>query len=177
MDSSKRPAVVTFVGWAYVLVSLLMLLSGLMGIVAVILVEAAGREGLPKALEGAPAMFYVTLVFVRHFGALAFLQVVVASLVLFCAAKFMRLRAWARSALELFTWLSLLGLLSSGFLVVRAWLKMTSEMPPAMTAPLSSGSFTLLGAALWGAFMLLLAACAGLLLWALRSRTVREAVS
>jgi hypothetical protein len=54
---------------------------------------------------------------------------------------------------------------------------MTAEMPPAMTAPLSAESFSLLGAVLWGALMLLLAACAAVLLWALRSRAVREAVS
>jgi hypothetical protein len=121
LESSERPAVVTVVGWAFVLVSLLMLLSGGMGLAALLLVEGASRAGLPEAFEGAPAMFYVTVVFLRHFGALAALQVVVAALVLFCAAKFMRLRAWARSALELFTWLSLLGLLAFGLLVVRSW--------------------------------------------------------
>ncbi len=177
MKSSERPALVTLVGWAFVLVSLFMLLTGAMGIGAVLFVESASREGIPESFEGAPGMFFVSLVFIRQFGALAVLQMAVAALVLVCAVKFMRLRAWARSALEAFTWLSLLGMLVIGVLVVHSWMKMTADMSPAMTAPLSAEAFTLVGAVLWAALDFVLAACAVFLLAALRSRTVREAVS
>ncbi len=122
-------------------------------------------------------MFYVVVAFVRHFGALAVLQGVMAVMVLAAAVHFMRLRAWARTALEVMTWLFLFCLVAGGVVFVNSWIKMAAGMPPELTAPLSPAVFTLAGAALWGAFILVLLALAVFVLKALRGKEVREAVS
>lgn len=177
METRGRPAAVVVVGWVFILVSGFMLLSGGSGLAALVLVERASRGALPEAFEGAPAMFFVQLAFVRHLGVLAALQVVAAVAVFAAAVGFMKLRAWARTFLEVFTWLSLLCLIAVGVVFVNSWIKMSAEMPPAMTAPLSPGTFALAGAVLWSAFVLAFVACAVFVLKALRGKDVREAVA
>jgi len=177
MGASGRPASVSVVGWVFILVAGFMLLTGGASLAAALLVERAGGGAYPAAFEGAPAMFHVAVSFIAHFGALAALEVVAAVAVFVAAVKFMKLRAWARTALEAFTWLSVFFLVAAGIVLVNSWMKMASGMPPALTAPLSPRAFTVLGAALWGAFIMALIVCAGFVLSALRAREVREAVS
>jgi hypothetical protein len=176
-DSRMRPRAVALVGGIYMLVGFFMLLSGGAAIASMLLVDTAAQSGMAESLSGAPAMLKVTVVFVRYFGAVAVFQVIAAVAVIVSAVQFLKLRAWARAALEVFTWLSLVAAIFIGGLWAYSWAKMTAAMPPEMTAPLSPGAFSLIGAALWAGLALVIVAVSAVMIRFLRDEAVRKALS
>lgn len=174
METPGKPVAVKLLGWLFILVAVFMLLTGGAAIGSVLIAGTSGRNEIEAAFEGAPAMYNVAAGFARYFVAAAALQTVLALLVFFAAVEFMRLRAWARSALEVFSWFSVLFVVSMGVMWVRSWFAMASQMPPSLSAPLSPAAFAFAGALLWGALILVVAACGFFVLRALRSKTVKE---
>jgi len=178
MESSPvRPKAVTVVGWLYMITGLFMLLTGVAAIASMLLVTTAGDNGMAETLSGAPAMLKVTVVFIRYFAAVAVFQVIAAVALLVSAAQFLKLRAWARSALEVFTWLSLVGAIVVGGLWAYSWAKITADISPEMASPLSPGNFSLIGAVIWAGLALVVVGVSVVMIRFLRDEEVRKSLS
>jgi len=82
----------------------------------------------------------VTMIIFENVELVASVQIVFAVFVLFAGIQFLKLHAWARTALEVVSWLGLVYVVGSFVLFVVSWMSMTStasvvegtHSPPAM---------------------------------------------
>ncbi len=114
MYQEKRPTCVTVIGWAWIIIGGLMCLSAGMALFSTIMITTMMQEE-----QDAPLIFYI-------FPLLAIVQIGIGSLGVVAGIQFLKLKAWARSALEVLTWLFLLFVL--GFMVfwLIIWVSITS---------------------------------------------------
>ena len=124
----KRPTAVTVIGWLFIAGAILMILSGGMGFAAFSFMQQLGEE-MPPTPEGAPFQFGVMEVIFKHFEIIAMVQVALAVFILIASIQFLRLRRWARTALEVMIWLGLVYVVGFGIFWVASWLDMTSSIP------------------------------------------------
>ncbi|HPQ42225.1 MAG TPA: hypothetical protein PLV45_17775 [bacterium] len=96
MFLEKRPTCVTVIGWVWIVLGGLMVLSGAMAmVIAITVLSTAGNESeLSPIFHAAPYLCVV--------------QIVAAVLGLVSGIHFLRLKAWSRSVLEALTWLVLI---------------------------------------------------------------------
>ena len=179
---AKRPAAVTALGWIFIAVGALMVLSATFGLFTSAIMMRAVPQGeippFPKEAGWAGVVF--TLVF-RYFGVLAAAQIAAGVFTIVTAASFLKLKAWARTTLELLNWMELAYLIGFAILWVTVWISMSAEIPheTAQGALFPSGLFGAFGA--FGAVMgvvgiLVYAVPTGIVIWLLRGRTVRGAM-
>ena len=164
-QSAVRPARVTILGWLYLVAAVLTVLSGAMGWAAftVIREHAGGNAPLwPPSVLG-------RLLF-QHFGELTLAQIAIASFVGVAAVQFLRLRPWARAVLEGATWFTLAYTLAFGVFWELAWTHGPWSAPETPTA------FLIVGAIMGIAITVAIGGVVGMLLWLLRSETVRQAM-
>ena len=157
MEAKSRPTSVTVIAWAWIVIGGLMVLSAAFGLLAYAVMPANALQG-----KDIPAIF-------RFFPLLALLQIVFAALGITAGINLLKLCAWARTVLEIQSWL-LLGL-TLGYMVfwVDNWLSMTSGQTPA--------GFAILGAVMGAVITFIYAIPLAIMLWFLRGRTVRDAVA
>jgi len=177
---SKRPTAVTVLGWIFIAGGALMLIGGGLGLVSFTIMGDLMRASPPPISESDPwPLRFISASLFRYTGALCLLQLLVATLTIISAANFLRLRAWARAALEAITWLGLIGAIGFGIFWVTWWLGMTARISTefadsglAMPIP----GFTAFGAIAGSLGTAFYAAPCVLLIWLLRGRTVRQAM-
>lgn len=118
MYQEKRPTSVTVIGWAWIIIGGLMCLSAAMALFGSVMMGQMPQHDIKDPL------------FFRMIPFLAIVQVGLAALGLVSGINFLKLKAWARSALEALTWLLLLCIL--GFMVfwIINWVSMTSGHGP-----------------------------------------------
>jgi len=176
VPGGKRPTSMTVIGWVFIVGSILTALSALSAMAASRMMGEALSS--PEALDlppDVPPVFHLFLAILPFFGLLALVQLASAAFVLYAAIQFLRRRAWARTALESMTWLSIVG--TVGFVAAWAymWTAMASGIPAQPGAP-SPTSFTLAGigiAVVLGAiYVVPMAVIVGFL----RGKTIRGAV-
>lgn len=97
----KRPTAVTVIGWFWIIVGGLMVLSGGMGSLAFM---AWGASEHFADSDRAPKLF--TFMF-QHFVVIAGVQGCFGALAAVAGWHFLRLRTWARSILEILSWVGL----------------------------------------------------------------------
>ncbi len=155
MYQEPRPTCVTVIGWVWVIIGGLMMLSAAMGLLASL---AAPH---PPTSDPRPLMF-------RIFPVLATVQMCVAALGAISGFHFLKLKAWSRTVLEILTWLLLA--FSIGFAVfwVREWLDVTSQH--------SNTNFGLMGALMGVVVTGIYAVPLGVMLKYLRGTKVKNAV-
>ncbi len=123
----------------------------------------------PWPAQIVPAMF-------DYLGLLCGLQLLVAIFVLVAAIQFLRLRAWARTALEVVTWLQLIYTVGFGLLWVGAWASIASNLPAGGDLPISAGALTAVGVAMGVGIALVFAVPCAVIIWVLRGEPVRRAM-
>jgi len=163
---TRRPGVVTAIGWIFVALAALMILSAAGGFAASsIMDEAVRREARPQS-GGAPLLL-------RSFQLLGALQILFGALLAVSAAQFLRLRAWARSALEAAMWLGLAYVVGFGIYWVLGWVEMSPGSAADGRAP---DAFTLFGGIMGSLITLVFAVPCVILIWLLRGAVVRQAM-
>jgi hypothetical protein len=179
---AKRPVAVTALGWFFIAVGALMVLSATLGLFASAVVMGVGpqREIPPFPKDAGWAGGVFTLGF-RYFGVLAAAQIAAAVFTIVTAASFLKLKAWARTTLELLTWMGLAYVIGLAALWVTMSISMGAEMAHeiAQGAPLPpglAGAFGVFGAVMGVVGTLMHAVPTGIVIWLLRSRTVRGAM-
>ena len=168
----KRPGGVAAVAWVWIVSGVLIILSGLMGIGALAqiseLTPPHQRPALPPLLAAMSGLsHYLILV--------TLVQMAVAAVAVVAGVYYLRLRAWARSILELLTWMSLVLTLSLGFLWMPMWMGMSNELLPSGTG-VDPRTLKAAGVITGAAVMIVGAVPLILMIKSLRSRAAREAV-
>ena len=177
---AKRPTAVTALGWIFIAGGALTLIGGGLAVVSFTIMGDIMRASPPPISESDPLpLRLISTNLFRYTGALCLLQLLVASLTIISAANFLRLRAWARAALEAITWLGLIGAIGFGIFWVTWWLGMSARVctefaDSGMAMPIPG--FTAFGAIAGSLGTLTYAAPCVLLIWLLRSPTVRQAM-
>lgn len=100
-----RPATVTVIAWLFIGFGALALVGGLFGLVT--LLAAPMPTGMAEMLANAPRPFLIVARVVDNFWALALGQVVVGAAMVGGGIGFLRLEPWARTLLEVLTWIGL----------------------------------------------------------------------
>jgi hypothetical protein len=150
----ERPRAVTVIGVAWLIFGGFRVLGGLFGL---ILWKLGGVQDLltrPSVFSGLVPMRILRTVF-RQFGVEVTVQMLVGVVVVFCAAGLLRLRPWARPAIETFCWLGLTFLVCFSIFWVFLWTRGIGEAasnPPSLR-PLAVGITLLLTGGLALAFV------------------------
>lgn len=155
MYREKRPTCVTVIGWAWIIIGGLMCFSAIMALISSIMM-GMGAQDEPDL----PLIF-------RLFPLIAIVQIGFAALGLISGIHFLKLRSWARHALEMLTWLCLLFLLAFMVYWVYEWLSMPSG---------GSTGFGILGAVMGVVITAIYTIPLGIMLKYLRGETVKNAI-
>ena len=137
--------------------------------------QSAG--GVPPVPEDIPGQLRIMKFVFQHFERIAMLQCAIAILVIIASIQFLRLRRWARTALEVIAWLGLVYVVGFGIFWVVSWIGITSNIPSTDGAPGPSPLFGIFGAVMVSVVTLFWAAPLVVIIIFLRGKTIREALS
>lgn len=171
----KRPTSVTVIGWIFIAGAILMILSGGMGFAAFsFMKQSAG--GVPPVPEDIPGQLRVMKFVFQHFELIAMVQVALGIFVIIASIQFLRLRRWARTALEVIAWLGLVYVVTFGIFWVVSWIGITSNIPLTEGAPGSPPLFGIFGAIMGSVVTLFWAVPLVVIIIFLRGKTIKEAL-
>jgi len=158
-EASERPKAVTVIGAAWLIFGGFRFLGGLLGL---IMWKLGGMKELltrPSPWTGLVSERILRFAF-RNFGVEVTLQMVVGLIAAFCAIALLRLRPWARPAIEVFCWLGLTFVVCFSILWSVVWTRAIGEAantPPSLR-PLGVGITLLLTGGLALAFVAMIRA-------------------
>ncbi|MCJ7663233.1 MAG: hypothetical protein MUO24_03220 [Desulfobacterales bacterium] len=172
----RRPTAVTVIGWIFIAGAILMILSGGLGFMAFSFMNQMAEE-MPPIAEELPNQFRIMRIFFQNFGIIALLQVAFAIFVLMASIHFLKLRKWARNAVEIVAWLGLFYVIGFGIFWVVSWIDITSSFPvteaPAGPPPL----FNIIGAVMGCVVTVVWAVPLIIIIIFLRGKSIKDAVS
>ena len=171
-----RPTAITIIAWVFIALGILMLLIASLAIAAHMLMKAMAGGNMPLPAENAPAPFRFMARIFRHFDVLAYFQIALASFIMLAGYYFLKLRNWARAALEVVSWLGAAYIIGFGIFWITAWTGATATMPAAEQVPELPRLFSIFGVIMGAVVTISMAAPIGVAVWYLRSKTVRDAV-
>jgi hypothetical protein len=173
-EQGKRPKSVTIIAWVWIITGVLMAMSGVMALLAYSMLKKMGG-GQPLPLEmptGVESMMFL----LKHLGLLVFLQLAVSFITLVAGIAFLRLRAWARTAIEAITWLSLVYVVGFGFYSVYSWTRISGNIHMG-AAPVDTGAFTIVGLLIAVLLIAVFAVPLIMMIRSLRGQEIRGAVA
>jgi len=171
-----RPLAVTIIGWIFLVIATLLIVLGVFVLLSYhVFFSSKFNQALPLA-EDAPRWAKLGVVYLRYSLVSWHAATLLSVFVLVAAVQFLKLRAWARTALEVVSWLCIAGTLGSWIFLLPVWARIASEPAgaPAKGAP-AFPAFNILGVATSMAYMLLSLVPAAVMIYFLRSKTVRGA--
>jgi hypothetical protein len=172
----KRPTAITVIAWIFIVGAILMIVSSSLGFLAFTVIKQKVDE-MPPIAEVLPHQFLIMNIIYRSFGILVLLQVALTIFALIASIQFLRLRAWARSALEIISWLGLLYVVGFGIFWVVSWIGITSGLPSSTGSPATSPLFSIFGAIIGACVVAAWSALFVVIIMFLRDNKIKEAVS
>lgn len=106
-----RPRIVTVVGRTWLILGIFYFAVAIVDLIAWVALGPAMPTILSYAQEKEPALRFLRPYF-EHYGAIKSIEAIFAAAVTFSAYKFLKLRAWARGALEAASWIYLVYVLA-----------------------------------------------------------------
>ena len=166
-----RPTGITIIAWLWIATGVLMGLSAAMGGLAYSIMQDA-----PKLDSNLPSEFGLLGFVLENIGLLIALQCVVVLISIWAGASLLRLRAWAKVAIEGLSWLGLLYIVGFGVYWLSVWFSIGGRMSG------DSGESGLdmvqtIGAVTGVVVTLTFAVPLGVMVWYLRGREVRDAIA
>lgn len=161
----RKPGLILAIGAGFILLACFMMLIGLWGAVASLQVQSMGFPfgEIEQEPDEIPFLFEVMLFCFTHMMTIALAVMVISIFVLSAGIFFLRLKAWAKTALEIFSWISLVFIVIAGFLVIGTWLRGPTPV-----------FFGIFGVAVWLFFTLVYAAVPVTALVLMRSGTIKD---
>lgn len=123
----ERPTSVTVIGWIWIVLGILMFLSAGMGLLAFV-AQRAMIADMPSPPEELPGMHGVIWRLFQYFHIFAAVQILLAALIIVAGIHFLKLRAWARTCLEVVSWLGLTYVLGFGAFWLFMWVSMSTQI-------------------------------------------------
>jgi hypothetical protein len=172
----KRPTAITVIGWIFLVSSILMILSGGLGFIAFSFMNQMAEE-MPPIPEELLNQFQILRIIFQNFGIIALLQVALAIFVLMASIHFLKLRKWARNAVEIVAWLGLLYVVGFGIFWVVSWITITSNIPVSEAPSGPPPMFNIIGAIMGCVVTVVWAVPLIIIIIFLRGKTIKDAVS
>ena len=157
--AKKTPTSVTVIGWIFIFVAVSKILFNGVVLMTSLTMKQRGISPIPEEILSR-----------MHLRAL--LQTVFAIFVLIASVQFLRLRAWARAALEVVSWLCLVYMICSGIPKIFSWISVISG-----ASVVEGVSDPLLKAVGFTVPMVVQAVCLIVIIKFLRGKTIKEAVT
>lgn len=173
LSASKRPTGITITAWLWIVMGILMVPTGLMGGFAYSTMQHMGPP--PTVPPDMPPGFALMTGMFRYFGFLLIAQTVVAILAIWGGIALLKLKAWARTTIEVLSWLTLLYCLGFGIFWIYLWISMTGQMPKG-GAPVDTNMFQIMGAVMGLVITAVFAVPLWIMIRYLRGAEVRTAI-
>jgi hypothetical protein len=125
-ERDARPTAVGVIGWSWVVLGTLMVLGGGLGLAMAWLMSELGISAQSLNTTGLGGLGLSGWV-ARHLVPMSMWQGVIGAVVLYIAIMFLRLRPWARTVLEVLTWVTLAYTVGSGLYFAYVWLANGAE--------------------------------------------------
>ena len=167
-EEPERPRAVTIIGWVWIVLAVMLLLKALTNLIAWSILHSAS-PGLLKETEGQVGQMRFLVPVIRHAGVLFACQALFWAAIGLSAWNLLRLRGWARVAIQAACWLGLA--YAAGFLCfwVGIWPRLAAADPSLTASRRALALYAGAGACL------LAGASLGVMLAFLRSPNVRAA--
>ncbi len=172
--SPTRPTGVTITAWLWIVVGAFMIFSAVMGGLAYSVMRQLDKPGVTGG--NVPPGFELMNFMFQNFGAVLAVQCVVAVVAIWAGIDLLRLKAWARSAIEALCWLGVLWTVGFGIYWLYMWISMTGQMPSG-AVPGGGDTFQVMGLVMGVVGMLMFAIPLGIMIRYLRGREVRGAIT
>lgn len=140
----KRPTGITITAWLWIATGGLMIFSGVMAGFAYAVAGLMGQP--PTEPADIPSELMLMNIIFRYFGVFVVVQLIVAALALWSGIGLLKLKAWARTAIEALSWLALVYCLAFGVFWVYTWVSVAGQVPPSAGAPVDLDAFQFMGA-------------------------------
>ncbi len=175
---AKRPRSITVIAWSSILTGGFLVLGAFFGFVALkLLILRLGQEGIMQLYNSSTIFSNIGISPLVFFILLGVLQLGVGIFFLVAGIQFLKLRAWARTALEISTWLGLIYGVISGLWGIYEWTSMDPTTVFGKGIPIDAYALKRFG---------VIASVVGMAVWTilsiviiklLRGETIRNAVS
>ena len=143
-SDAKKHTSVKVIGWIFIVIAGLMIFSGAMGYIAYTSMQKMSG-GVPPASAGMPNSFQLMAIVFQHIELLTTVQVTFGVFIIFAGIYFLKLRPWARAALEVVSWLGLVYVLGFGIFALVSWISMSAKMPASPGAQGAPLMFNIMG--------------------------------
>ncbi|MDI6808792.1 MAG: hypothetical protein QME66_07410 [Candidatus Eisenbacteria bacterium] len=173
VEVRRKPTGLVVIAWTWIITGTYMVFSGVMALASSSFVsQIPFMVGIPG--EIGPG-FGLLMNIIRHFALFAMAQIAMAAIIIASAVALLKLRPWARTVIEVMSWLFLVSVAGSFLFGIFVWSAMTRQLPHDEVS-LNMGHLRV--AAFMMVFFVTLA-CAiplGVMIKYLRGETVRDAV-
>ena len=160
----KKPVSVTIIAWIWIVVAIKMLLSAIRIL----------KKGYPEPLENVSNPFKIMDVFLRHFETVGIISIIISIFIIIIAFYFLKLRAWAKTAIETISWLGLIYFTCLGIYGLFIWKEIVSFVKETNT---QMGSFIFISHVATSVFVVLIIIALIVMIIFLRGKTIRDAVN
>jgi hypothetical protein len=122
----SKPLLVTAIGWGFIVFAFLMILGSLSGLAQSAIFDDFftlfnNFDKAETSPQNMPLFFQIMMFSMRHMMVLAILLLCLAVSVLVASIFFLRLKRWARTFLEVFSWIALGLICIMGILFTSLW--------------------------------------------------------
>ena len=173
MVQGTRPTSVSVIAWTWIVTGGFAVFSGIMSLLMLGAMPALQSE-LPHT-PGMPQDFGLITSMFPYFGWLVLTQLVLAAVAIVAGIQFLQLRSWARAALEILSWISLIYVVGFGLFWISTWSTITGGFAQE-GAPFDMETLRVAGLAVAIFITLAFAIPLGIMIKYLRGKVIREAM-
>jgi hypothetical protein len=119
----EKPGLIKLIGWTYFALAIITFFSSILGYVSFAYLHA-GLEGELLMPEDTLPQFKIFWNMLPYYDKITLGQIILSAFVLVASIDFLRLRSWARTALELVSWWIVFLHIGFGIIWVYMWLSM-----------------------------------------------------
>ncbi len=173
MSQGKRPTAVSVIAWTWIVTGGFAAVTGVMSLLMFV-----AMPPLPSQLPPVPEMpqgFGFMMGMFRYFVWLVLAQLALATVAIVAGIQFLQLRPWARAALEMLSWVSLIYVVGFGLFWISTWSTMTGQFAQ-QGAPFDVETLRIAGLAVGIFVTLAFAIPLGIMIKYLRGKAIRAAM-
>lgn len=172
-SNAVRPAGIAAIAWLWIVGGILLLISALLTWVVLSLFGSAlPTAGAPA---GVPAGLDLLSALQGQIGVLVWAQVAMGVVSVIAGAQLLKLRAWARTAVEVLTWISLIYVIGNGVYFLTLWDSIAADLSKQLMV--DSDALRSTGYVTMVTLTVVFAVPLGFMLKYLRAPVVRQAIA
>jgi hypothetical protein len=138
--SHEKPKFIQVIGWTYLALSLITFISSVFGFTSYSIIKS-GVEGELPMPEDIPEQFKIFWSLLPYYDIITLEQTILSAFVLVASIQFLRLRKWARTAIEIVSWLVVI--FHMGFCII--WIYLWMGLSINISGDMGSGMVPILG--------------------------------